>query len=99
MRSRVSDRLLLIVAPAAVQSEYVLSEWQHALLFSKPVIPLLQEGEYSLIPEELQGYHCPDFRLTRPFEDAFQELLRILQEPLPPLGRFLTPVPSLPPHF
>ncbi len=37
--------------------------------------------------------------MNRPYNEALKELLRILAEPVPPLGPFLTAIPSLPPHF
>lgn len=94
-----SDRLIAVIGPNAVRSDYVRAEWEHALLFSRGVVPILREGDYSLIPDELSKFHCPDFRRERPYTDALEELLRILAEPVPPLGPFLTAIPSLPPHF
>ena len=57
-----SDRLIAVISPNAVQSDYVRAEWEHALLFSRGVVPILREGDYSLIPDELSKFHCPDFR-------------------------------------
>jgi len=94
-----SDRLIAVIGPNAVKSDYVRAEWEHALLFSRGVVPILREGDYSLIPDELSKFHCPDFRRERPYNEALEELLRILAEPVPPLGPSLTAVPSLPPHF
>src|SRR6478672_10017658 len=37
----VAERLVLVVGPAALRSEYVRAEWQYALALSKPVIPVL----------------------------------------------------------
>jgi len=94
-----SDRLIAIIGPNAVKSDYVRAEWEHALLFSRGVVPILREGDYSLIPDELSKFHCPDFQRERPYNEALKELLHILAETVPPLGPFLTAVPSLPPHF
>ena len=94
-----SDRLIAVISPNTVQSDYVRAEWEHALLFSREVVPILREGDYSLIPDELSKFHCPDFRRERPYNEALVELLRILAEPVPLLGHFRTAVPSLPPHF
>ena len=94
-----SDRLIAVIGPNAVKSDYVRAEWEHALLFSRGVVPILRDGDYSLIPDELSKFHCPDFRVSRPYNEAFEELLRILTEPVPPLGSFRTAIPSLPPHF
>ena len=96
---KASDRLIAVIGTQAVQSDYVTSEWQHALLFAKGVVPLLRLGDYVLVPPELSKLHCPDFRKERPYEEALDELLRLLAEPIPELGPFLTMVPALPPHF
>jgi WD40 repeat protein len=94
-----ADRLLAVIGPAAVRSDYVLSEWRHALLFAKGVVPLLRLGDFDLLPEGLAGLHCVDCRPSRPRDQALAELMRLLKEPIPPLGTLLTLVPSLPPHF
>jgi len=94
-----SDRLIAVIGPNAVRSEYVRAEWEHALLFSRGMVPILRVGSYSLIPDELSKFHWPDFRREGPYNEALEELLRILTEPVPPLGPFLTALPTLPPHF
>src|SRR6516225_4491003 len=76
------QRLLLVIGPEAIGSEYVRAEWEHALLFAKGVIPILRLGDYDLLPEELKSFHCPDFRS----ENRISELLRILAEPVAELG-------------
>ena len=95
----VAERLVLVVGPAALRSDYVRAEWQYALALSKPVIPVLRIGEMEALPPEVGRVHCIDARATRPAQDAFDELARVLGEPLPPLGAFLTPIPALPPYF
>jgi WD40 repeat protein len=92
------ERVIAVVGPNALKSEYVLYEWEYALLFCKSVVPILRQGEYSSIPEDLRKLHCPDFREQRPYPQAFEELLRLLREPVPPLGP-LRATPALPPHF
>lgn len=94
-----SDRLIAVIGPNAVKSDYVRAEWDHTLLFNRGVVPILREGDYSLIPDELSKLHCLDFRGERPYNEALEEMLRILTEPVPPPGPFRTAVPSLPPHF
>ena len=94
-----SDRLLLILGPCAVRSDYVRAEWEYALLFAKGVVPVLRLGDYSMLPEELSGLHCPDFREPRSYSEALEELKRLLAEPVPKLGPLLTAAPALPPHF
>lgn len=93
-----SDRVLLVVGPAAINSPYVRAEWEHAVLFSKAVIPLLRIGESNDIPAEIPKVHRVDFRPERNYEKAKDELLRILATPVPPLPS-LVDVPQLPPHF
>jgi WD40 repeat protein len=94
-----ADRLLAVIGPAAIKSAYVLSEWQHALLFAKGVVPLLRLGDFDLLPEDLARLHCMDCRSSRPYDQALAEVVRLLKDPIPPLGPLLTLVPSLPPHF
>jgi WD40 repeat protein len=93
-----TDRLILVVGPAAINSEYVRDEWQHALVFAKAVVPILRLGEYESVPPELR-MHIPDFRDQRPYDVALQELLDKLKQPVPALGPLLTTVPVLPLHF
>jgi hypothetical protein len=94
-----SDRLIAVIGPNAVTSDYVKAEWEHALLFAKGVVPILRMGDHDLLPSELSKIHCPDFRKEQPYNEALEELLGILTEPVPPLGALRTEVPSLPPHF
>jgi hypothetical protein len=64
------DRVVLIVGPGALDSEYVRYEWQHALQCGKPVVPLLRIGDYAavgtLLPEQLKAFQCVDFTPARP---------------------------------
>jgi WD40 repeat protein len=93
-----SDHLIAVIGPKAVDSKYVRYEWEHALLFSKSVIPILLMGDHSLMPPEMSKLHCPDFRANRPYEKALEELIRLLREPVPSLGRLIG-IPSLPPNY
>jgi hypothetical protein len=72
-----SDRVLLVVGSAAIKSDYVRAEWEHALLFSKVVVPILRIGESKDIPSEIPKVHRVDFRLKRKYREALAELLRI----------------------
>ena len=96
---RERDRLLVVLGPAAVKSDYVRAEWQAALVEGKAVTPILRLGDYNLVPPELQNLHCPDVRQTRPGEAALAEVIRILNEPVPPLGMLSGSIPAVPPHF
>jgi WD40 repeat protein len=92
------DRLLLVVGPEAVVSEYVESEWRAALEYCRVVVPILRLGSHDLLPPELAKLHCPDFRNRRSHRAALDELLRILRAPVPALAA-LHGVDELPPHF
>jgi len=93
-----SDRLIVIIGPKAIQSDYVRSEWQHALNACKIVIPVIRFGKRDLLPIELRKLNCPDMRETRPYVDALADLFRVLGDPVVPLGE-LRGVPSLPTKF
>jgi WD40 repeat protein len=93
-----TDRLILVISPNAVRSDYVRVEWQYAINKCKVVIPILFDQEFSIIPNELSRLHCPDFRPTRPYEQALAELLRIMRDPVPILGT-LYGVDPPPVHF
>jgi hypothetical protein len=96
---RQRDRLVVILGPAAVKSDYVRAEWQAALVEGKAVTPILRLGDYKLVPPELKSFHCPDVREARPADAALAEVLRILSEPVPPLGVLSGSIPAVPPHF
>jgi hypothetical protein len=100
-----SDRLLLVVGPQAVRSDYVRQEWRFALESSKCVNPIVRLDSvedridgYSLIPEELALVHAEDFRDDALYTEHKENLVRQLSEPAPPLGK-LVAVPTLPRHF
>lgn len=96
---RDAGRTVVIVDGPACRSEYVQAEWQYALAAGKPVVPLLRLASYDDLPPELAGLHCPDFRPERPLDAAVKELLRVLSDEVPPLGRLLGEVPGIPPHY
>ncbi|MBN1965546.1 MAG: TIR domain-containing protein, partial [Anaerolineae bacterium] len=89
------DKLILVVGPGALESDYVKAEWEYALSICLPVIPILRQGDYTLLPPALKNQNAPDFRSTRSYVDALNELKRILAEPTAPLGH-LHAVPPLP---
>jgi len=92
------DRLVLVVGPGAVISDYVEAEWRHALEMGKPVNPVLRLGDYDLLPPELRLLDTPDFRDDDDYEQRLETLARQLSEPVPPMGKLVS-VPSLPAHF
>lgn len=93
------DRLLLVVGPWAAASEYVRQEWQFAWFEAEKVVtPILRLGDFPIIPDELKLLHCEDFREDTAYETHLNQLVRILREPIPPLGKLIG-VPSLPAHY
>jgi WD40 repeat protein len=103
------DRLVLVVGPKAIASDYVMQEWRFAYFEAlKCVNPIVRlDGKdgagkpidgYSLILEDLRLIHAEDFRRDDEFELHITNFIRQLSEPLPPAGK-LVAVPELPPHF
>lgn len=93
------DRLLLVVGPKAVASEYVRQEWQFAWFEAEKVVtPILRLGDYPLAIDELKLVHAEDFRNDADYALHLKELIRILNEPPPRMGKLIA-VPSLPAHY
>ena len=92
------DRLVLVVGPKALISDYVTAEWQHALKFGKAITPILRQGDILDLPAELRLLDARDFRNDTGYTSELSSLLRQLSEPVPPMGKLIG-VPSLPPHF
>ncbi len=93
------DRLVLVVGPGAVFSDYVTHEWRFAFHKAvKCVNAILRRGDYDLLPEDLRGPHVEDFRDDEAFDFRLANLVRQLSDPLPPLGK-LVAVPALPAHY
>ena len=101
-----SDRLVLVVGPKAAESDYVTAEWRFAHLKAvicvNPIVRLNDEKKkingYDLIAEDLHGLHAEDFRKDQEFDSHLANLVRQLNDPLPPLGK-LVAVPELPAHY
>lgn len=93
------DRLLLVVGPKAASSEYVQQEWQFAWFEAEKVVtPILRKGDYPLAIPELALLHAEDFRDDSQYAVHLKELIRILNDPAPKLGKLIG-VPSLPAHY
>jgi hypothetical protein len=95
---RERERLLLVVGPRAVTSDYIRQEWLWALELDKAVTPILRIGDCQLVPDELKLLHCEDFRDDSQYTLHTENLVRQLFEHEPRLGKLLA-VPSLPPHY
>jgi WD40 repeat protein len=111
IRDAIADRerLVLVVGPAAVASDYVTQEWRFAYFEGgKCVNPIVRlngrnaDGSpidgYELIPEDLKLLHAEDFRDDAHYPEHLVNLIRQLSGPAPPVGK-LVAVPELPAHF
>jgi hypothetical protein len=100
-----SDRLLVVIGPKALGSEYVRAEWQAALSEHKPVIPILRrvpegtQDPYACLPAELRHFHAPSFLVVEGIEPPLDPLERILREPVPAPAPIFGRPPERPPHF
>lgn len=103
------ERLILVVGPRAVTSDYVTQEWPFAYYAAnKCVNPIVRldsrdsQGNkvdgYALIPEDLKLLHAEDFRRDAEYDEHLKNLIRQLSETLPPVGK-LVAVPELPPGY
>ena len=45
-------RVVVVIGPRCVASDYCRAEWQAALAESKPVTPVLRLGQRSMLPPE-----------------------------------------------
>jgi hypothetical protein len=100
-----SDRLVVVIGPKALRSDYVRAEWQAALSEHKPVIPVLRrvpeetQDPYACLPAELRHFHAPSFLVVDGAEPPLEPLERILREPVPPPAPIFGRPPERPPHF
>ena len=103
------ERLILVVGPKAITSDYVTQEWQFVYFAAnKCVNPIVRldgrdsQGNkvdgYALIPEDLKLLHAEDFRRDADYDEHLKNLIRQLSESLPPVGK-LVAVPELPPGY
>ena len=103
------DRLLLVVGPGVLTSDYVTQEWRFAYFETgKCVNPIVRlngatpDGAiidgYELIPEDLKLLHAEDFRDEVHYDAQLANLIRQLSEAIPPVGK-LVAVPELPACF
>jgi len=108
------DRLLLVVGPGVLASDYVTQEWSFAYFEAgkcvNPIVRLNGHGPdgtthasqgidgYELIPEDLKLLHAEDFRDDAHYDAHLANLIRQLSEAIPPVGK-LVAVPELPACF
>jgi TIR domain len=104
------DRLLLVIGPKAITSEYVTQEWKNAFEMGKCVNPIVRlNGQrddggtvdgYALIPNELALIHTEDFRDDARYAEHLANLTHQLSDPAPPLGKLVAvPIDHPQQHF
>ncbi len=93
------ERVVVVLGPRALASDYVPAEWQHALAGGKVVVPMRRAGAFELVPPELRSFPCLDLTPERDEAEAFAELLRVLDDPVPTQGELRGEVPEQTPHF
>jgi len=50
-----AERLIAVITPEGLESDYVRFEWEYAYIFDTAVIPILRKGDYESIPEKFQN--------------------------------------------
>jgi len=93
-----AERLLLVVGPEALTSDYVNWEWKYAVEFGKAINPVIRIGSYKDFPYELKKLDAPDFREDKNYQKSFEKLTHQLKEPPAVLGKLIG-VPLLAPNF
>ena len=53
------DRMLVVLGPKALRSEYVREEWQYALATEKIVTPIRRAETHNSVPPEMGAVHGP----------------------------------------
>lgn len=95
-----SDRVVVVIGPQALRSDYVRAEWQAALSERKPVVTALRlvpEGladPHSCLPPELKIFHAEPFLAVDGKEPSLDPLERLLSDPSPIAAADLRPSPG-----
>jgi hypothetical protein len=100
-----SDRVVVVIGPQALRSDYVRAEWQAALSERKPVVTALRlvpEGladPHSCLPPELKIFDAEPFLAVDGKEPSLDPLERLLSDPPPSPPQIFGRPPEQPPHF
>jgi WD40 repeat protein len=92
------ERVIAIIGPHWLASPACQAEREYAVSIGKVINPILRAGQYEELPTELTKLFVLDFRKSRRYEDALEELLRVIAEPAAPPGALLG-VPALPSNY
>lgn len=83
-----ADKILLILGPHAKKSENVRVEWEKAREYGKVIIPVVLNGDFSFLPDDipiLSKLDAIDCNENRSREDIFDEIARkVSREEVPP---------------
>ena len=93
-----AERLLFVLGPRALDSDYVRAEWQYACSIGTPVVTVLRLADYKSLPDALGHFDVIDFRSDDSYATRLETLVRQLEQPVAPLGKVVG-VPELPPQF
>ncbi|MEM9951773.1 MAG: tetratricopeptide repeat protein [Chloroflexota bacterium] len=91
---RECDYLIYVSGENALKSDYVRAEWQFALKLCKPIVPVVRQGDYNLLPPEISMGNAPDMREMAHFDDKMDEVMRLISDKV--AIATLHNVPSLP---
>ena len=94
------ERVIAVVGPRWLASEACQSEWTKAIEFGKVINPVLRDKnlKFAELPADLKKFLVVNFQPPRQYDDALQELLRVISEPAAPAGP-LFGVPSYPANY
>ena len=79
--------MVVVLSPAAVQSQYVHLEYHYAQEEGKLVIPV--QAQAAKTPMDLRLTHCLDFQAS--YEEGLSQLLQVLSRLMPPAMSPTTP--------
>ena len=82
---------------AAKRASPALTQRVEALLDCIPVLPLLRLGDFDLLPPELKDGHTANCLASRAYADVFNEIVRLLRDPVRPLIAVEGGLPPPPP--
>src|SRR5438105_15220293 len=83
------ERLVLVVGPKALTSDYVTGEWRHALTLGKAITAVLRQRDRGDLPAELRLLDSRNFRDDARYPVELAALERQLSEPVPPIGKLV----------
>jgi len=99
------DRVVVVIGPRALRSDYVRAEWQASLSERKPVVTVLRRvpdgvtDPHSCLPPELRMFHAEPFLPIDGQEPPLDRLADLLSSQLPSPPRIFGRPPERPPHF